>query len=122
MSGNADNIHIPGPEEDALISVGIAEDADPFELDSQWFEEAMMSSEAIPHVLGRLRRPRGKQKTPIKRQLHIRLDADIVDWSKNTGPDERGYQTRIDQALREHVTGTATRPPNRSSPLRLPPY
>ncbi len=103
MSGNADNIHIPGPEEDALINAGIAEDADTFEPDAQWSEEAMTPSEAIPHILGRLRRPRGKQKTPTKRQLHIRLDADIVDWFKNAGPDERGYQTRINQALREYV-------------------
>ena len=48
MSGNADNIHIPGPEEDALINAGIAEDADTFELDAQGFEDAMASSEAIP--------------------------------------------------------------------------
>lgn len=44
MSGNADNIHIPVPEEDALINAGIAKDADTFELDNQWFEEAMTSS------------------------------------------------------------------------------
>ena len=103
MPGNADDIHIPGPEEDALINAGIAEDPDTFELDDQWFADASPSSEAIPHILERLRRTRGKQKAPTKKQLHIRLDADIVDWFKNAGPDERGYQTRINQALRDHV-------------------
>ena len=110
MSGNVDNIHIPGPEEDALINAGIAEDPDTFELDDQWFEEAMTASEAIPHILERLRRTRGKQKAPTKRQLHIRLDADIVEWFKNAGPDGRGYQTRINQALRDHVDRQTNHP------------
>ena len=64
MPGNIDNIHIPGPEEDALINAGIAEDPDTFELDDQWFEDARPSSEAIPHILERIRRIRDEQITP----------------------------------------------------------
>ena len=34
---------------------------------------------------------------PTKRQLTIRLDADVLDWLKGHG---RGYQTRINRILR----------------------
>jgi len=34
---------------------------------------------------------------PEKRQLTIRLDADVLDWLRSQG---RGYQTRINRILR----------------------
>ena len=34
---------------------------------------------------------------PVKRQLTIRLDADVLGWLKGHG---RGYQTRINRILR----------------------
>jgi uncharacterized protein (DUF4415 family) len=34
---------------------------------------------------------------PAKKQLTIRLDADVLDWLKGHG---RGYQTRINHILR----------------------
>lgn len=34
---------------------------------------------------------------PLKKQLTIRLDADVLDWLKSKG---RGYQTRINRILR----------------------
>ena len=34
---------------------------------------------------------------PAKRQLTIRLDADVLDWLKGQG---KGYQTRINRILR----------------------
>jgi len=34
---------------------------------------------------------------PVKKQLTIRLDADVLDWLKESG---RGYQTRINRILR----------------------
>ena len=37
---------------------------------------------------------------PRKRDIHIRIDADVVDWFKQTG---RGYQTRINDVLRAFV-------------------
>jgi uncharacterized protein (DUF4415 family) len=36
-------------------------------------------------------------KAPVKKQLTIRLDADVLDWLKRHG---RGYQTRINRILR----------------------
>jgi uncharacterized protein (DUF4415 family) len=35
-----------------------------------------------------------------KKAIHIRLDADVVDWFKAQGP---GYQTRINAILRSYV-------------------
>jgi len=37
---------------------------------------------------------------PIKKQLTLRLDADVVAWFKRKGG---GYQTRINTALREYA-------------------
>ena len=110
MLNNNTEIIIPSPEEDAVINAGIADDPDTFELDDEWFAGAKPSHEAVPHILERYRRSRGKQKEPTKTAIHIRLDADIVAWFKNGDEGERGYQTRINQALREHIarqdTGT----------------
>lgn len=43
---------------------------------------------------------RGKFYRPVKRQITLRLDADVVDFFEASG---RGYQTRINAALREWV-------------------
>ena len=40
----------------------------------------------------------GKFYRPIKQQLTLRIDADVVDWFKRQG---RGYQTRINELLRD---------------------
>lgn len=43
---------------------------------------------------------RGVFYRPIKQQLTLRLDADVIDWFKREG---EGYQSRINAALRAHV-------------------
>jgi len=43
---------------------------------------------------------------PRKREVHIRLDADIIDWFKESG---RGYQTRINKVLRAFVDNRRTK-------------
>jgi uncharacterized protein (DUF4415 family) len=37
----------------------------------------------------------------VKRQLTLRIDADIVEWFRANS--ETGYQTKINAALREYV-------------------
>jgi uncharacterized protein (DUF4415 family) len=39
----------------------------------------------------------GRLYKPIKRPVTLRLDADVLAWFKKRG---RGYQTRINRALR----------------------
>jgi uncharacterized protein (DUF4415 family) len=43
---------------------------------------------------------RGLFYRPVKQLLSLRLDADVIGWFKSRG---EGYQTRINDALREHV-------------------
>lgn len=52
---------------------------------------------------------RGALYRPVKKPTTIRLDADILAWFKAHG-GERGYQTRINRALREYISrhGTET--------------
>ena len=53
---------------------------------------------------------RGVFYRPVKQQITLRLDADLIDWFKNQGdaPTGRGYQTRINLALREYVARYST--------------
>lgn len=46
----------------------------------------------------------GKFYRPLKRQITLRIDADVVEWFKSQGS---GYQTRINEVLREAMTGKA---------------
>ena len=46
---------------------------------------------------------RGKFYRPVKQQLTLRLDADVVHWFKTHADGERGYQTKINAALRQFV-------------------
>jgi len=39
---------------------------------------------------------------PVKKPVTLRLDADVLVWFQRAG---RGYQTRINQALRKVMTG-----------------
>lgn len=46
---------------------------------------------------------RGKFYRPVKKQVTLRLDADILDWFKANQGGARGYQTAINAALRKAV-------------------
>jgi uncharacterized protein (DUF4415 family) len=43
---------------------------------------------------------RGRFYRPVKRQLTLRLDEDVIAFFKRQG---EGYQTRMNDALREHA-------------------
>ena len=47
---------------------------------------------------------RGLFYRPIKKQITLRLDADLIDWFKRHHAEDEGYQTRINSALREYVS------------------
>ena len=49
---------------------------------------------------------RGLFYRPVKQQLTLRLDADVVAWFKSHAGSGKGYQTRINEALREYVKGS----------------
>lgn len=48
---------------------------------------------------------RGGFYRPVKSAVTIRLDADVLDWFRSQGD---GYQTRMNQALREYVAQRRT--------------
>lgn len=90
--------------EQAAIAAGIAADPDARELTDDDFARMRPASEVIRTIVEAYRRTRGKQKAPVKEQITIRLDADVVAHFRNEG---RGWQTRLNAALRRAVFGTA---------------
>jgi uncharacterized protein (DUF4415 family) len=50
----------------------------------------------------RKRGERGRQKSPTKQQVTLRLDPDVVDRFRRTGP---GWQSRINEALKKAKVG-----------------
>ena len=59
-----------------------------------------------PEILDWSDARRGVFYRPMKQQITLRLDADIVAWFKAHARGGRGYQTDINGALREHVLRT----------------
>jgi len=71
-------------------------------------DEAIDTSDA-PELLDWSDAKRGLFYRPVKQQLTLRLDADVVAWFKKHTTADEGYQTRINRALREYVQGQARR-------------
>jgi len=46
---------------------------------------------------------RGVLYRPVKRQITLRIDADVIEWFRSRRPKGEGYQTNINRALREYV-------------------
>ena len=47
---------------------------------------------------------RGALFRPVKKQITLRLDADLIDWFRRHPERGEGYQTSINRALREYMT------------------
>ena len=63
-----------------------------------------------PEILDWSHARRGLFYKPVKRQITLRLDADIIAWFKANAHEGHGYQTDINGALREHVRKEAGSP------------
>lgn len=59
----------------------------------------------IPEIKDWRKAERGIFYRPVKQQITLRLDADLIAWFKNNSQTgkRRGYQTSINRALREYV-------------------
>ena len=78
----------PTDEEDAKIRAGIAADPDSYELT----EEEVKQMRSV-----------GRPKAAVtKDSITIRLSPEVTNYFRETG---KGWQTRIDQVLREYVEG-----------------
>jgi uncharacterized protein (DUF4415 family) len=71
-------------------------------------DDAIDTSDA-PELLDWSGATRGLFYRPVKQQLTLRLDADVVAWFKSHTRSNEGYQTRINRALREYVQGQTSR-------------
>ena len=69
-----------------------------------------INTDGIPEILDWSNAKRGVFYRPVKQQITLRLDADVVSWFKSRQRDGRGYQTDINTALREHVRRTEGEP------------
>lgn len=58
------------------------------------------SPEVTPEMFARAVARRGLKPVEPKKQVTLRLDADVLAWFKAQG---RGYQTRINELLREYM-------------------
>ncbi len=65
-------------------------------------DEAIDTSD-VPEILDWSGARRGLLYRPVKQQITLRLDADVVSWFKVNVPNGRGYQTEINRVLREHA-------------------
>ena len=63
------------------------------------------ANEVLPPDLLKVLGVRGPQKTPLKQPTTIRFDADVLAALKATG---RGWQTRVNEAMREWVKTNAS--------------
>ena len=83
--------------DDEADRMALEDPENPFKTDEDW-------ANVIVHRPGLMHRPatRGPQKAPTKKPLAIRLSPDVVDYFKATGA---GWQSRIDAALRDWISG-----------------
>lgn len=68
-----------------------------------------IDTETIPEVRDWSGAKRGVFYRPVKQQLTLRLDADVVAWFKKRAPRGKGYQSDINSALRTFVAKQARR-------------
>jgi uncharacterized protein (DUF4415 family) len=86
-------------EEEAEIQRQIAADPDDFELTDEMAAQGRPFAEMFPELAEKMRRNiagRPRLDRP-KKSVHLRLDQDVVDKFKATGP---GWQTRINDVLK----------------------
>ena len=69
--------------------------------------EHQIDTTDIPEILDWSDARRGVFYRPVKQQITLRLDADLIAWFKARARGGRGYQTDINGALRDHVRRAA---------------
>jgi uncharacterized protein (DUF4415 family) len=65
--------------------------------------DAAIDTTDIPEVLDWKGAERGRFYRPVKQQLTLRLDSDLIAWFKSRATGLEGYQTGINRALREYI-------------------
>lgn len=79
------------------------EDGEVRELTAEDLEHFRPMKEVFPEIVEAFERQRGQrgpQRTPTKERIGLRLDREVVDHFRATGP---GWQGRINDVLAKHV-------------------
>jgi uncharacterized protein (DUF4415 family) len=71
--------------------------------------DGKINTAEIPEQVDWTGATRGMFFRPIKKQITLRLDADLIAWFRQHTTSDTGYQTRINQALRDYVARTDKR-------------
>ena len=92
------------PEEDARLTAAAEADPDSRPLTDEDWKRMRPAHEVYPHLVRQsLERKRGRPKLDApKKQVTLRLDADILDHFKARGA---GWQTAINETLRKGMGG-----------------
>ena len=82
---------------------GVPDDENP-EWTAEEIRTARPAAEVLPAAfMANVRRHRGKQKTPTKQLVSLRLDASVLAAYRSTG---RGWQSRMNATLAENAPKT----------------
>ena len=85
-------------QEEARIQAGIASDPDNPEWTEADFKKARPFAEMFPELAENIKRSRGRPALERPRkQISIRLDPDVIDKFKATGPK---WQSKINEVLK----------------------
>ena len=71
--------------------------------------EDQIDVDDIPQMRDWTGAKRGLFYRPVKQQITLRIDADILDWFRRQAREGRLYQTAINDALRRHIRRHARR-------------
>lgn len=86
-------------EEEAEVRRQIAADPDDWEATEDDLRNAKPFAEVFPDLMESIRRSRGRPASDNpKKQVTLRLDADVVDRFRASG---KGWQSRMNTALRK---------------------
>jgi uncharacterized protein (DUF4415 family) len=84
----------------------LREVSDSPELTKEDFAKARPFGEVFPDLNASIRRGRGPSKSPTKKLVSLRISPEVIDYFKSTGD---GWQSRIDETLRQAVKRKATK-------------
>ncbi|MFQ5533962.1 MAG: BrnA antitoxin family protein [Sphingomonadales bacterium] len=93
-------VRLNTPDEDASITAAARQDPDNPPLSDEELTRMRPVKEAMPEML-RPHRKRGRPPGRTKERVTIRLDKDVVAFFK--GGDSKGWQSRLNEALRKYM-------------------
>jgi uncharacterized protein (DUF4415 family) len=77
------------------------------ELTAENLKEMRPFAEVFPDLAENVKRTRGKQKSPTKQLVSLRLDREVLEAFKASG---EGWQSRINETLRRAAKLRASKP------------